>query len=288
MEGQSSSNHSSYIINAADPSEIARVQLQHRIVTRNMGSIFPSGLDLNRIHRVLDIGCAAGDWVCEVAFEYSMMDIVGIDISRYMIEYARTCAEIQQLSNTTFKVMDARQPLEFDDESFDFVNARFLIGAWSPEAWPALLNECQRILRPDGWICLTETDSIAGVTNSAALDKMREMGVRSFQKTGRSFFREGPYQGITPMLGRLLAQGGYQKIQRKAFAIDWSAGEEAHEGWSQNFAMFAHLGKMFIVKTGIATEEEFNAVYLRAMADIHSPDFISMVYLCTTLGQKSQ
>lgn len=44
--------------------------------------------------------------------------------------------------------MDIRKPFDFDDDSFDFVNARFLVGVFSPGDWPGFLAECKRILRP--------------------------------------------------------------------------------------------------------------------------------------------
>lgn len=61
-----------------------------------------------------------------MAFAYPDIEVVGIDISQQMIEYARAQARVQGLDNAYFHVMDATQPLDFPDSSFDLINGRTL------------------------------------------------------------------------------------------------------------------------------------------------------------------
>src|SRR6266566_4894713 len=50
-----------------------------------------------------------------------------------------------RLDNASFLVMEALEPLEFADDSFDMVNARSIFGFMPTTAWPGLIQECVRI-----------------------------------------------------------------------------------------------------------------------------------------------
>src|SRR5205807_5280187 len=160
-------DENTYFIDAESGAETARLLNQDRLITSHMGGIFPARFDLSNVKDVLDIGCGPGGWVLDVAFAYPEMNVVGIDISQTTIEYARAQAKVQLLDNVSFKVMDATRPLAFPDNSFDFINARFIFAFMPTSAWPKLLQECIRLTRPGGTIRLTEFD-VYGVTNSPA------------------------------------------------------------------------------------------------------------------------
>src|SRR6266496_1335994 len=151
----SSEDENSYFIDHESGAEMARLLDQDRLYTRSMGGFFSERSDLSAINRILDIGCGPGGWVQELAFAYPEKDIVGFDISQAMIKYARAQAQVQNLENAQFLVMDATGPLDFADNSFDLVNAR-LIAFLTPQQWPRLLQECLRITRPGGILRLTE------------------------------------------------------------------------------------------------------------------------------------
>jgi ubiquinone/menaquinone biosynthesis C-methylase UbiE len=91
-------------------------------------NLIRDSFDLSEVHDILDIACGPGSWVLDVAFEYAKKRVMGIDLSRLVIEYTRAQARVQGLDNASFKVMDALKPLELPDNSFDLVNARFLFG----------------------------------------------------------------------------------------------------------------------------------------------------------------
>ncbi|MBV9706250.1 MAG: class I SAM-dependent methyltransferase, partial [Chloroflexi bacterium] len=46
-----------YVINSADAAEMARLMRQDQLVTQGMGGLFPEGIDLTDVHRMLDIAC---------------------------------------------------------------------------------------------------------------------------------------------------------------------------------------------------------------------------------------
>src|SRR5205807_8685362 len=124
----SSKSESTYVIDAENAAEMARLTNQDRLVTKVMGGLFPERSDHSTIHEILDIACGPGGWVLDVAHAYPEKRVSGIDISTLMIEYARYQAYIQSLNHVSFKIMDALEPLDFPDNSFDFVNARFISG----------------------------------------------------------------------------------------------------------------------------------------------------------------
>lgn len=84
-----------YFIDPESASETARLIEQDQLFNEHMGGLFPPGLDLSLVNRVLDIGCGPGGWALEVVFAYPDMDVVGIDASQAMINYARTRASFQ-------------------------------------------------------------------------------------------------------------------------------------------------------------------------------------------------
>src|SRR6266700_2334620 len=168
-------NESSYIIDAESAAEMARLVSQDRLTTKSMGGLLPEQTDLSGIHRVLDM-----------AFEHPEVQVIGIDISQTMIEYARVRLKVQKLENASFQVMSALKPLDFPDASFDLVNARTIAGFMLPASWPAFLQECMRITRPGGIIRLTETDDF-GTSNSPALEKFTKLAVHVGHSAGRTF-----------------------------------------------------------------------------------------------------
>ncbi|MBA2679520.1 MAG: class I SAM-dependent methyltransferase, partial [Ktedonobacteraceae bacterium] len=127
-----------YMIDIESGTETARLIDQDRLFTEAMGGLFPelSESDLSSVHRVLDIACGPGGWAVEVAFVYPDRDVVGIDISRNTIEYARAVAWSRGLNNVAFSVMDATKPLAFEDASFDLVNTRLISAFMDKTSWP--------------------------------------------------------------------------------------------------------------------------------------------------------
>jgi SAM-dependent methyltransferase len=217
-----------YVIDPESGAEMARLIDQDHFITEQIGGLFPPDVDPSTLHQVLDLACGPGGWAREVAFNYWTYGtkVIGVDISEAMIEYAQAMAKVQDLNNATFQVMDVREPLDFDDDSFDFVNVRFLAYSLKPEEWPGLIAECKRVLKPGGILRLTEAEDI-GVSNSAALEEINELARQAARKTGRAFFPAGRFIGTMFMLGRFMREAGFADIVQQAYSMDWSAGTKA-------------------------------------------------------------
>jgi len=280
-----SQGENTYMLDAESAAEMARLTNQDILITKIMGGLLPERPDFSNIHRVLDIACGPGGWALEIAFAHPDIEVVGVDSSRTMIEYARAQAQVQGLDNASFKVMDVLKPLDFPADSFDLVNVRLVGGFMSPMRWPTFVQECVQVARPGGLIRLTETDNM-GRTNSPALEKLWEVGIQALQLTGRTFTPEERDFGTTLRLRKFLRDAGCQNIKMTPHVIDFSAGTEAHESMCRNWMIALKLGQPFLVKVGVTTQEEAERLYQQAMAEMMSNDFCSIWYLLTACGEK--
>jgi len=277
-------NESTYVIDAENAAEMARLTRQDRLITKTMGGLFPERSDLSGVHDILDVACGPGGWVLDVACTYPQVRVTGIDISVLMIEYARAKALTQGLKNTSFRVMDALKPLDFPDESFDLVNARSIFAFVPTPAWPGLLKECLRITRPGGVIRLTEPEWY--ITNSPATEKLNTIFLQALKTAGQSFSPDGRHAGITPMLGRLLHDAGCVNIQKKAHVLDCSAGAEMHTSTYENYLIGFKLIQPFLVRMGGATQEEIDVLYHRMLEEMQAGDFCGIMFFLTVWGLK--
>jgi len=275
-----------YLLDAESSIEMTRLLDQNRVLTKGMGGIFPEREDddLAGISRILDIACGPGGWVHEVAHTYPYIEVVGIDISKNMINYARAYAQVRKLNNAHFQAMDALKPLDFPDASFDIINVRTICYFMLPARWPQFLVECKRILRPGGTIRITEGE--AGFCNLPAFETIMTRANKAMQLAGRSFSPTGTQVGITPMLTPLLKKAGFQHIQKQAHAIDYSFGAEAHEGAYQDLKLMFQLSRDFWITVGAVKPEEFEPLCEQALAEMQSEDFCALAYMLTVWGEK--
>ncbi|QBD79719.1 class I SAM-dependent methyltransferase [Ktedonosporobacter rubrisoli] len=274
----------SYVIDAENAAEMARLMLQDHMLTQAMGGLFPEQINLTETRRVLDIACGPGGWLLEVMKQYPHMQGVGIDISQLMMEYATGAAQREKLQNVYFRVMDASRTLDFPDNSFDLVNGRILAGFLSTQQWPPLLAECYRITKPGGILRLTEAEW--GITNSTAYDRMTGLMIKAGLQSGHAFSPGGRTVGTTAMLRRLMLQAGYQVLGQKASALDYSAGTQAHKSNVHNFQVFYKLAQPFLAQMEVATQEELDHLYAQMEVEMLAEDFCAVDYYLTVWGHK--
>ncbi|HCJ35618.1 MAG TPA: class I SAM-dependent methyltransferase, partial [Ktedonobacter sp.] len=194
--------------------ELARLVEQEQAFTRALGGLIPEQLDqdafLAPFRRVLDVACGSGGWVLSLAQAYPHLEVMGFDIDERMIIYATTQAGVGGLDNASFRVMDLNQPLDYPDNYFDLVSARFMT-VIPTEVWPSAERELVRITRPGGIIRHTEAEHYS-VTNSPAFETLSGMWLRAFKRSGCTFSPDGRNTGNTPVLRRMLREAGCQNI----------------------------------------------------------------------------
>jgi ubiquinone/menaquinone biosynthesis C-methylase UbiE len=274
-----------YPIDPENAGELARLMQQDRLLTEGMGGLLPEpGITLPERGRVLDLACGPGGWALELAFQYPKAEVIGVDISRQVIEYARAQAWSRGLENAHFEVMNVMEPLAFEDGSFDLINARLMCAFMLPGAWPKLLAECYRLLKPGGIVRLTETEG--PWCSSLATEQYWGLIYEAFKRAGQSFSPNGRRMGISPVLPRLVRQAGFEEVRVRATVIEWSMGTEAHYAVFKDYLLGFELIQPFLVKMGMATKEELQRLYQQAVAEMQQDDFCALWPLVTVWGHK--
>ncbi len=278
-----------YVFDVESGAEMARLLDQDHMTTGAMGSLFPPQLALTDVRRVLDVACGPGGWVLQVAFHHRDMDVFGIDISHTMIEYARAQAKVQFLENAHFEIMDVVKGLTFPDDTFDVVNARFMVGFLAREQWPLVVRELLRVTRPGGTIRLTDSDVAAtGITNSFALERLTALAAQACYRAGKGFATDPTARnlGVTAMLGSLLQKAGCQDISEQPHILNYSWGTHAYHENYYNFCAGWLLMKPFLLKMGVTTEDEMATLYEQFQVEMLSEDFRGIWYFLSAWGKK--
>lgn len=283
-----STQDNNYIMGSENAAEMARLINQDLLITRSMGGPFPywTEAELATISNLLDIACGPGGWALEVARAYPQMHVIGVDISQTMIRYADALADSRGYGNIQFGIMDVTKTLDFPNNSFDFVNARLLAGFMPKNGWPQLLQECMRVLRPGGIVCLTEWEFT--VTNSLAQEKLNAMLTRAGTIMKRSFSLDGRSVGITPLLDRFLKNVGFTNINQQAFVVNFSSGTSAHEGHAENVMVGFDILRPFINQVEKMSDEEYTLLHQQMVAEMFADDFCGLSYNLSAWGQKPQ
>ncbi len=255
-----------------------------KIINHAMGGTLPERPDLSGIKDILDLACGPGGWAIEVARQHPEIQVTGADISRSMIQFAKAQVVSRGYDNVSFTVADVKQPLPFEDDSFDLVNERTLFGVMAPNEWPGLLAECRRILRPHGIVRLTELEM--PVTTSPALNKLWRTSAEGFHNTHRTFSVDGEHIGITPMLKSLLRQAGFKNVQHRGHVLDISNGTPEFEGYLRNFIYVFDLVKPFHLKSTGISEQEHDQLYQQMQAEMHAENFCGLWTYVTVWGEK--
>jgi ubiquinone/menaquinone biosynthesis C-methylase UbiE len=283
---QSPDQKNTYVMDPESAAEMARLMHQDKLVTSCMGGVLPEIAedDLNRVQRVLDLACGPGGWTLEVAYTYSDMEVVGVDISERMIAYAQAQAQVRGRTNVSFQVMNILEPLDFPDASFDLVNIRFINAFMLQDKWSILFQEIRRVLRPGGILRLTETE--AAMSNKLYFEKATYMMLQMFNRAGMGFSPMGYHYGIINMLPHLFRQAGLTVRGMKAHYIECSFGAEMYEDTYHEWATLFPLIEPMVVKMQLATPEEWRDLSQKVLIEMREEDFCAGWPLLTVWGEK--
>lgn len=282
--GTESSNANTYIFDPDSSTEMARLINLDRFMTQSMGGPLSGIPDPDALNYVLDVACGPGGWALDVAYTLPGAEVAGIDIGKPMIDYAYARAKSQNITNISFGVMDITQPLDFSDNTFDLVNARFLFTVLKSAAWPPLLAEYYRVARPGGII--RQTEMVAVSTTSAALQKQYALLSRYLYSNSYGFSPDGTTIGVEAVLPHLLKQAGFENIHHMVSVQDFSQGIPA---WAEGYRYHEILGLSMLplfVKQGLITQEEADHLHQQTIADMLGNEYGFMAYIHTILAIK--
>lgn len=91
-----SSQSSSYFMEAENIAEMARLMKQARLFSATTG-LLPPTVKLTGAATVLDVGSGPGEWAMAVAQQFPACSVTGIDTSQIMTHYATASARVQEL-----------------------------------------------------------------------------------------------------------------------------------------------------------------------------------------------
>ena len=271
---------SGYVFDQENAAEMARLIKQDRLATRAAGGIL-TGIaeqEMKPIRSILDLACGPGGWVLDVAFAYPDIEVYGFDISETMIDYATARARSQGIKNGHFGLINIKKRLDFDDESFDMVNTRFLFAVLKREEWQPFIEECTRILRSGGILRFYEAINVSA-SNSPALTRFTRMFTRALWRAGYGLSLDEESLDSTFRLPSLLRELGYQQVRYAPSGGEYSIGTEDWDDNYHNYEMAYYAAIPLLLTTGVATREEAEQCYQRMLIEMNDEHFA-----CTTQG----
>ena len=272
---------STSLIDQSCSAEMARQIHRHKLLTYYLGLLFPEDIDPSEFQSVLDLGCGPGAWVQDVAFSYSDLCVIGVESCPTTVSYAHCLTHVQKRDNASYEVMDLQQPLDFTDESFEFVQARFLLTVLPAEHWPALLTDSLRILRPGGIMRLMEMEWPS--TTSEAVQRIGELVQQALQKAGCS---TQAYPSMQAREVALLHEAGFSQIQRRTYEIPLTAGWIGLHPLMGLLRTTLYLMEPTLLKWHITTPREWQALLERMENDACSEAFSGTMQIADSWGQK--
>lgn len=282
-----SQEENTYLFDAESAEEMVRLMYQDALFTEGMGGFFAERYnDFTGIETVLDIGCGPGEWARDLAEAHSHVQVVGIDISRRMIEYAEAQKALRGLGNVQFLVMDATRPLAFPDGSFDLINARYLAGFLGATLWPQAVRDYWRLLRPGGYLRHTESEFF-GASNSQSLETLAGLLTAALKKVGHSLVPQARSNGLVPGIASLLREVGFGEVAVAPHLIDYSYGTRAHALITRDWEIGYRLAFDILLKTGVADSlDQLQSLHESMLRDFADPHFLATHDLITTWGRK--
>ncbi len=264
--------------------EMVRLTDQDRLFTIDMGGLLPELSELTGIKRVLDVACGPGGWALDLAQKFQHLQVQGIDVDPGMIDYATAQAKAGGLDNATFRVMNALEPLDFPDNTFDLVNARFLAGFVPRDRWFQVIMEMRRILRPGGIIRWTEQEWTG--TSSRSFEQAEAYTFQAARRAGQLLAVDERHLGITPLMRRFLSDAGFMNVREVAHALDFSAGTGVQRAFAQDLWMGTVLLQPFQLALGVATQQDLDALQQHMQEELLADDFYGVFFFLTDLGTK--
>ncbi len=274
-----------FVQDRSNSDEMARLQVQDRMLTSGMGGTLPEQTRLGRLQSILDVGCGTGGWLIELARTFEGQGpLVGVDISERVLACAHAHALAQQVAGRVeFRLMDVLQRLDFPDDSFDLVNERLggsYLRTWD---WPQLLGEFRRVIRPGGVVRLTEGEIIVE-SSSPALLQLNRLLVQALHQAGHFFTPVG--HSITGQLPHLLRQHGFQQVQVRPHTLECRAGTELAISLFDDARHLFQTIRPFL-QQWTQVPEDYDEIYQRMLREMQQDDFVAIWRLLTAWGYVS-
>jgi len=121
---------------------------KHSDSQKSSAEHYLSGLNLDGVTALLDVGCGDGKVTAAIAQALPESEVIGVDISPSMIDFAH--AAFSTVPNLTFLIQDAAKINYL--EKFDLITS-FTVMQWVLEQAQAL-DRFEKALKPGGRLCI--------------------------------------------------------------------------------------------------------------------------------------
>jgi SAM-dependent methyltransferase len=289
------------IIDAQDAAEVVRWRLIGDLVAPLIGTIFPDDggeacpglppeIDCSQVSHVLELGCGQGEWALSLAYAHPELEVAGVEAHRVLVDSANQQACDQMLTNASFGLVDfTHPPFDFSDASFDLITASFLSRYLEELQWPALIQECARLLKPGGWLRVVECES--GTSSSPTLEQLSLHYSQALERAGLHPIPPGRAHDLRAdsALRRMLGEAGLPVCATHRTTLDFSASQiETYAAMRQVITVFFELVRPFVLRMGTVSEAEYASLVEQVGYEIRSPLFCGRWHLLTLWGKKAE
>jgi ubiquinone/menaquinone biosynthesis C-methylase UbiE len=277
--------HGTYVVqDRSNPHELKRLQIQDHLITVAQGGVLPEYAEPARLTHVLDVACGLGGWLIELARTVpTISHLVGVDISKQMIEIARAEAAARHVQNrVTFHIMDALHLFDLPDDHFDLVNMGFAVSFLRVWEWPRVLLELRRVAQSGGVIRLTEAD-LPDQSSSPALLRLFHLLTRAYSQAGRYFYAQA--NGVASDLTGLLQQCKLHSVQTRTCRSEIRGDTVAGQLFCENVKYLFRTNVPFLQKW-IRMPDDYEDLYQQMLEEVQRPDFAVSSLTVTAWGSK--
>jgi ubiquinone/menaquinone biosynthesis C-methylase UbiE len=129
---------------------------KHKKILEKLGYYYAKKLKNSGFSKgkILDAGCGFGAMCMVLAGEFSDCEVVGIDLSVPLLEYAKDTLSREPIEERVKFEKGDVEKMPFEDNSFDVVfNVNMVHWVGEPVS---MLNEIDRILKPEGYLFIKD------------------------------------------------------------------------------------------------------------------------------------
>lgn len=283
-----SDDSNAYVIDIAGENgfaELMRLKEQGTLMTEVL-HLLPNDFELQNKEgeRVLDLCSGAGEYLRKLAKRYPDTEFIGVDVLESAVWFSNAQVTAQGITNAEFREMDILKPLDIEDESCEFINARFLVGVVPKHYWPTLLAECLRILKPGGVIRLTEP-GVVMIENAPFCHKLVPPMMKAFWALDKTFSEYEP--ALLPALNRLLHAGGYTEIHTQSYDLDCSSGSPFYEKTVTDFIEISDALRPMMLKNGGVPADELDEYITLAAREMRDSEFSALWSITSLVAKKA-
>jgi signal transduction histidine kinase/ubiquinone/menaquinone biosynthesis C-methylase UbiE len=274
--GQEIGEHKSDLLYVVpnDLGESQRLDFQHFIFREHFRGNYLA--PINHPQRILDIGTGTGRWAVEMAREFPNAEVIGIDIVSPKIAYSEP--NIASPENYRFQLVNILEKLPFEDESFDYVHLRLVMGGGVPiDKWMDVLQEINRVTAPGGWIEFVESSLLedGGIAVAQIMDWLKQMT----QARGLDFTE-------AVHISTYLQKAGFINIEPQLEKLPFGSGGRL--GHYLALDLFTGIRSLEdrLIKEGITNMSSFDEVMSQADVDVHSGQYQCRMIVHIAYGRR--